>query len=601
MCGIVGIYAYHDSAPPVDREELLRIRDHMFRRGPDGEGLWMSEARGIGFGHRRLAIIDLSPSGAQPMHSADGRYVITFNGEIYNYRELRLELEGRGFVFRSQSDTEVLLHLYADRGEKMLDALRGMFAFGLWDNAERTLFLARDAFGIKPLYYSDDGKTIRFASQVKALLAGGTIDTTPEPAGHTGFYLWGSVPEPYTLYRGIRALPAGHMALADEDGLRKPVGWCNVSQVLAAAAQAPSNANRKSAVDELAVLTRQSISAHTVADVPVGVFLSAGLDSAVIASAAVTKAPRSFTLTLGFQEYVGTVNDEVPAAEAMARMVDAWHTTLMVSRKDFEGERERLLDAMDQPSIDGVNTWFIARAAAHMELKVALSGLGGDELFASYPSFSQVPGLVRYCAPFSGFAGLGRGFRQLASPVMSRLTSPKYAGLLEYGKTLGSAYLLRRCLFAPWELSRILDPDLVRTGCAELQSLKQLDATTSGITDDRLAVSALEMSWYMRNQLLRDSDWAGMAQSLEIRVPFVDLTLLREAAPLIAAHPGITKSEIAAAVNPQLPETTLKRPKTGFSVPVRDWLVTDRTRQHDDRGLRGWARHIHDSAVATPA
>ena len=600
MCGIVGIYAYHASAPPVDRKELLRIRDHMFRRGPDGEGLWLSDAQGIGFGHRRLAIIDLSPGGAQPMHSADGRYVITYNGEIYNYRELRRELEARGFVFRTQSDTEVLLHLYADRGERMLDALRGMFAFGLWDNLEHTLFLARDAFGIKPLYYADDGKTLRFASQVKALLAGGAIDTTPEPAGHTGFYLWGSVPEPYTLYRGIRALPAGHMAIADEHGLRKPTAWCSISEVLGGAAQSPARGGRQSAIAALAAVARSAISAHTIADVPVGVFLSAGLDSALVASAAITKAPQSFTLTLGFEEYAGTVNDEVPLAEEMARMVGAWHTTLMVSRKDFEAEREKLLAAMDQPSIDGVNTWFIARAAAHMELKVALSGLGGDELFASYPSFSQVPKMVRYCAPLAGFPGIGRGLRHLASPVMSRLTSPKYAGLLEYGKTFGSAYLLRRCLFAPWELSRILDPDLVQAGLSELQCLKQLDSTTSRISNDRLAVSALEMSWYMRNQLLRDSDWAGMAQSLEIRVPFVDLPLLREAAPWLAAHPDINKAEIAAAAAPNLPAAVLKRPKTGFSVPVRDWLLTDQNQQHE-RGLRGWARYIHGNFVGSPA
>ncbi len=217
MCGIAGIYAFSPSAAPADRAELRAIRDHMAARGPDGLGEWFSNDGRVAFGHRRLAIIDLSDAGAQPMQSADGQIVITFNGEIYNYRELRKELEAQGHIFRTGSDTEVLLHLYQAKGTAMLQDLRGMYAFALWDAAKQALLLVRDPFGIKPLYYTPTGAndtagkgTLRFASQVKALLAGGHVDTAPEPAGHTGFFLWGSVPAPYTLYRGIRNLPAGH-------------------------------------------------------------------------------------------------------------------------------------------------------------------------------------------------------------------------------------------------------------------------------------------------------------------------------------------------------------------------------------------------------
>src|SRR5471030_1857774 len=189
MCGIAGIFAYGRSAAPVDPEELLRIREAMIRRGPDGAGLWVSSDQRAGLAHRRLAIIDLSETGAKPMSTADGRFHITFNGEIYNYRELRAQLEARGCQFRTASDTEVLLHLYAERRAEMVHALRGMYAFGIYDAVERTLFLARDPFGIKPLYYADNGNSFRFASQVKALLKGGQIDTTPSSAGHVGFYL----------------------------------------------------------------------------------------------------------------------------------------------------------------------------------------------------------------------------------------------------------------------------------------------------------------------------------------------------------------------------------------------------------------------------
>src|SRR5579863_2753692 len=220
MCGIAGIYAYHYAANPIDADELCRMRDHMAARGPDGAGAWCAQDGRVGLAHRRLAIIDLSANGAQPMAAADGTAIITFNGEIYNYRELRRELETRGHVFRTDSDTEVLLHLYAAHGPNMVCHLRGMFAFALWDSDRRKLLLARDPYGIKPLYYADDGWTLRFASQVKALVAGGDIDDAPCPAGVTGFRLFGSVPEPWTFVRAIKSVPAGSYVVADDDGVR---------------------------------------------------------------------------------------------------------------------------------------------------------------------------------------------------------------------------------------------------------------------------------------------------------------------------------------------------------------------------------------------
>ncbi|HTH81168.1 MAG TPA: asparagine synthetase B, partial [Ramlibacter sp.] len=209
MCGVAGFFAYGGNAAAVDRDELRAVRDHMSARGPDGVGEWFSADGRVALGHRRLAIIELSERGAQPMASADGQIVISFNGEIYNHRELRQQLERTGRVFHSDSDTEVLLHLYAQHGTAMLSMLRGMFAFVLWDSRQRAMLLARDPLGIKPLYYANDGRTLRAASQVKALLLA-KVDMRPEPAGHAGFFLWGSVPAPWTLYRGIHALPAGH-------------------------------------------------------------------------------------------------------------------------------------------------------------------------------------------------------------------------------------------------------------------------------------------------------------------------------------------------------------------------------------------------------
>jgi len=276
MCGIAGIFAYREAAAPVDADELLRIRDSMRRRGPDGEGLWRQDAGRAGLAHRRLAIIDLSAAAAQPMVSADGRYRIAFNGEIYNYRELRRELEAAGLRFVTNSDTEVLLQLYAMQGEAMLPRLRGMYAFAVWDELERRLFLARDPFGIKPLYYADTGGALRFASQVKALLAGGGLRATPDAAGWAGFYIWGAVPEPLTTCEQVKALPAGAW-LTVEPGKSPAIGfhYSLADEIGRAAATANGPAQDAAGLQRA---LEDSVAAHLVADVPVGMFLPAGVD-----------------------------------------------------------------------------------------------------------------------------------------------------------------------------------------------------------------------------------------------------------------------------------------------------------------------------------
>src|SRR5579862_2281980 len=239
MCGINGIFAYHSASSQPKEAELFMTREAMRARGPDGAGLWWSQDRRCGLGHRRLSIIDLSDRASQPMVSDDRRFVLVFNGEIYNYPRLRAELERDGVRFRTTSDTEALLHLYARHGADMVQRLRGMFALALWDDAQRGLFLARDPYGIKPLYTANDGWTFRFASQVKALMAGGQVSRDPEPAGIVGFHLFGSVPEPFTLYREVRAFPAGHMQWIDSSGPREPRPFVNLAEVLAKAAANP--------------------------------------------------------------------------------------------------------------------------------------------------------------------------------------------------------------------------------------------------------------------------------------------------------------------------------------------------------------------------
>ena len=571
----------------------------MASRGPDGSGAWCSEDRRLGLAHRRLAIIDLSDAAAQPMEICGGRLRIVFNGEIYNYQALRKQLEMAGVQFFSDSDTEVLLHLYEAKGADMVHELRGMYAFAIWDDTKRSLFLARDPFGIKPLYYSDDGRTLRFASQVKALLRGGGVDTSPEPAGHVGFLLWGSVPEPYTLFKGIRSLEPGSWLKISVGGGRESQVFCRISDELAHASTREIHFNRDEVIERLQASLSDSIRHHMVSDVPVGVFLSAGLDSAMLVALAADMGQQNLrTVTLGFAAYKGTENDETRGAQTVASHYGADHQIRWVTRDDFEADLAHLFAAMDQPTIDGVNTYFVAKAVAQGGLKVALSGLGGDELFGGYPSFMDVPRLAKYFSPLHGVARLGPTLRALMAPILGGFASPKYAGLLEYGTTWGGAYFLRRALFMPWELPSILDEDMAREGWRELGSITRLESTVQDIENQHLKVSSLEMSWYMRNQLLRDADWAGMAHSLEIRTPLVDIQLLRDVAPLIAACGRLSKLDVARTLRRPLPRSILERPKTGFSIPVREWLLEPEARKYGDRGLKGWARKVYHSCYS---
>jgi asparagine synthase (glutamine-hydrolysing) len=587
MCGIAGIFAYHYAAPPLDRDELRAIRDHMVARGPDGLGEWFADNGRVGLGHRRLAIIDLSDRASQPMASADGQLVISFNGEIYNYRELKKGLEARGRVFHTESDTEVLLHLYAEKGEAMLHELRGMFAFALWDARKQAMLLARDPYGIKPLYYADDGWTCRFASQVKALLTSPKVSRLPEPAGLAGFYLFGSVPEPYTLYQEIRSVPAGSYQWIDATGPSQAVQYFSLAQTWAEGEQSRSLdlADLQTRVHE-AVL--DSVRHHMVADVPVGAFLSAGIDSGALvglmAEASSRDAASIQTITLAFAEFRNTHADEAPLAEKVARHYGVHHTTRIVGEQEFRDDLPNILGAMDQPSIDGINTWFVSKAASEAGLKVAVSGLGGDELFGGYPSFRDIPMWVRLLWLPTHLPGLGALAEQVQAafaPLFPRI-NPKAAGMVRYGGIYPGAYLLRRGLFLPRELPALIGNEMAKEGLRRLRPLqhiqRQLGPTAHSFEASTAMhtahgrVATLESALYMRNQLLRDTDWASMAQSLEVRTPLVDATLLLQlAGPLATATSGNLKQLLAKCPAKPLPDEIANRAKSGFTTPVAAW------------------------------
>jgi len=602
MCGVAGIFSYKDNAPAVNPHELRLIRDHMRNRGPDGKGEWYSNTHRVGLAHRRLSIIDLDERATQPMVSKDGRYVISFNGEIYNYRELRQKLEQKGCHFRTTSDTEVILHLFAERGVAMLQELRGMFAIALWDNYENKLLLARDPYGIKPLYYSDDGLTLRVASQVKALLAGGKISRKQEPAGLVGFYLFGSVPEPFTLYDSIRAVPASSYMYITTSGPSKPMAYFSIPETLCDAAHAIGKLKHAELQQVFREHLLDSVGHHMEADVPVGAFLSAGIDSSALvglmAEISGKRGAPITTITLGFDEFKGSQDDEAPLAEEIAEGYGTNHIIRRVSELEFQEDLPKFMEAMDQPSIDGLNTWFVSKAAREQGLKVAVSGVGGDELFGGYPSFKEIPRCVRYFSAPSKIPGLGDLATIIGSSSWATNTkiNPKFWGLLKYGGTYPGAYLLKRGLFMPWELSNVLDQDVILAG---LETLKPMLMIEKEISPDPGAafqrVASMESSLYMKNQLLRDSDWASMAHSLEIRVPLVDAELLNKFAPLIATINGDQcKKMFGLTPIPPISDIALNRKKTGFKTPIEKWMknmnIGDRGDGNSGTKNSPWAR-----------
>ncbi len=600
MCGIAGVVNFGTATTGANQTILSGMVDAMQSRGPDQQGLWINGSGTVGLAHCRLAIIDTEQRSRQPMTFSQAGLHIVFNGEVYNYQSLRQQLEEQGERFETYSDTEVILRLFARKREAMLADLKGMYAICIWDEHRQELFCARDPLGIKPLYLAEQGRRLLFASQVKALFNTGKIDTQPDLAGHVGFFLLGSVPEPHTLYQSIRMLPAGSWLKLSSDGTRTERSFFCLSHLLNNTEPAPKPLSR----DQLAEFLLESLGRHCISDVPALLLLSAGKDSGVLAQLG-QQLPRDRdnsqmldTLTVAFDQ--PSVSDERSEAALLANQLAGRHLEYLVSAEEFRSHLAHLLHSMDQPTIDGVNVYWAAKATAKHGYKVALSGLGGDELFGGYPSFHQIPQLVALLGWIPGGKRLGVSLRKLLSPWLGRFISPKYSGLLEYGTNVSDAWYLRRALWMPWELDSLLQEffpkDQIRQGFSELLLGSRLAQRLSQASHASLI--ALESSWYMRNQLLRDADWASMAHSVELRVPLVDHTLISNLAPwLVSGHPP-GKELLTATPNRSLPERIVNRPKTGFASPQSAWL-DPRKQSALRRGDRAWSLFVYREMVGS--
>lgn len=594
MCGVAGSIAINGGR--ADRSLVARLCEAMQARGPDGEGTWISPDGGTCLGHRRLAVIDPEPRAAQPMRSADGRFVVTFNGEIYNHRTLRAELESDGAQFRTDSDTEVLLELFARHGARAFPRLRGMFAVALFDVRERRLVLARDPYGIKPLYVTTDGDArVAFASSLRAMRVSGAADLQPGPAGVAAFLTFGSVPDDVCWTPGIETVPAGTTLTVEANGQRTTERWSDVG---AAFMQAREWIPAADADERIESALADSVRAHLVADLPVGLFLSAGIDSATLLALmheAGQNAPVAVTLDFAGRER----SSESVGAARMARWVagtDARAATL--ERADVVQTIPAFFEAMEQPTIDGLNTWLVARAARSAGLKVALSGIGGDELFGGYPSFADIPrwlGIGRRVDRMPGGASLATALARLLCAVLP--VSRKLPTLTRHGATLGGAWLARRGLFMPDEVRTLMGESAFDAACETLPALRRPERFAGDVHgDDHLAVAALESTQYLRHQLLRDADWTGMAHSVEVRTPLVDAALLDavlHARGRRAPRPG--KAELWQSPARPMPADLATRPKTGFTVPMSDWVIgtgAGRPRWMDSHWSRSWALDV---------
>jgi len=569
MCGIAGILSLQPGLQ-VDRARLERLRDLQTHRGPDDAGTWLSADGRIGLAHRRLSIIDLSPSGHQPMATSDGLLQIVFNGEIYNFRDLRRELEALGHRFHSESDTEVILLGYREWGEQVLPRLRGMFAFGLHDARRGETLLARDPLGIKPLYYAEDRGFAHFASEVQALrgvVAAGDVD----PEALAVYLCWGSVAAPRTLYRNVRALPAGSSLWIGRDRVASPHPYYALSEEIGHSQ--PMDAAE--AQERIRSALLDSVRCHLVADVEVGSFLSGGVDSTVLVSlmSELHDGPIS-TVNLAFDV---PELDESGLASKAAELFQTRHHTIPIGVEEARAEIAHALASLDQPSIDGVNVYFVSQAAVRAGLKVAVSGVGGDELFGGYASFRIVPGIRRTYSVLERAPILGRALpwagQAFQHAGQGRLRS-RIGRVLSYGATDEGAYFSTRTIFPDWEVRSLLAVS-VRDA---LEAADPISDPARRLGLEHLPeverVSALQIDKYLKMQLLRDSDAMSMRHSLELRTPLVDHVLLREVfrvpAPLRQAGPA--KLRLREACRPPLPPDFWQRKKRGFTLPFDHWL-----------------------------
>ncbi len=557
-------------------------------RGPDEDGLLLAPSAALGM--RRLSIIDL-PGGRQPVFNETNNVAVVYNGEIYNFPQLRKTLEAKGHTFRTHSDTEVVVHAYEEWGENCLREFRGMFAFAIWDArscgtmgeaARRAkIFLARDRMGIKPLYYAFTKGALLFSSEVRSLLASGQVEPRLSPDSIEAFLTFGSVAEPSTMIQGVFSVPPGHcLSFSTDSPPEKPAPkpyWVYSDAVLQQDS-GPSPKNLQEAAKLLRPLLEETVRDHMISDVPLGIFLSSGLDSTslVALGSRFQSDLHTFTVVFPEQRY-----SEAKISRETAKRFKTNHEEVLLAPATLEGQLKDAVDSLDQPTMDGLNTYFVSRAARQSGLKVALSGLGSDEIFGGYSTFISTPR-----AAF--VAGLGkwipRPFRRVTASLAVQIAAGdavrKAAAAWRSPKDFPHAYYFTRLLFTPSRTRRLMAPyfesdEYSKDRDYPWRERMRETARQAAQLDSFTSVSCFELQSYMVNTLLRDTDTASMANSLEVRVPFLDHRLVEFVGRLSKNSkftPEVPKSLLVEALSDMLPDEVVGQSKRTFTLPWEVWL-----------------------------
>ena len=607
MCGICGAIGFDlkETGEAIVRRMLAAI----VHRGPDEEGIMVAPR--VAAATRRLSIIDL-PGGSQPVWNETGTIALVFNGEIYNYRELREQLEARKHKFRSKSDTEAIVHAYEEWGEDSVHRLQGMFSFAVIELPEgragraTRVFLARDRMGIKPLYYAKVGGAFLFASEVRALLASGLIPPRLSAESLTAYLFFGSIGEPTTLVEGVFSLPPGYsVTILADDPVRapEPKPYWNIERVFEMQAEALLNSRNSktpgsSPASRVRSLLEDAVRSHLIADVPVGVFLSSGIDSTAIAAIAAKVQSGIHTFTVSFPD---TEFSEAAIARRTAESLGTQHREVMISGDEMVTRLDEAIAALDQPSMDGINTYFVSWAARQAGLKVALSGLGSDELFGGYTSFQATAKIDRIARAAGFFPQTGRRSIALGMKKMNLFQSSpdafrKVSAAWIQPSLFPHPYFFARTLFTPQAFESWL------RGSAMWKSMAWYRWLTAAVQQSRsldrfTQVSWLELRSYLVSTLLRDTDTMSMRNSLEVRVPFLDTPLveyvlgLTEFAKFGSGRP---KALLIEALGKLLPEEIVNQPKRTFTFPWEYW-VRGKLGERVATGLGDWAPALEAS------
>jgi asparagine synthase (glutamine-hydrolysing) len=551
MCRIAGIISKKFSEDELKHKVSLMC-DAQQHGGPDDGGLYTAPNVNLVFGHRRLSIIDLSANGHQPMADVEQKAWITFNGEIYNYPELKAELIKLGASFHSGTDTEVIIQSYLYWDTEAFGKLRGMFAFAIYDSAKALTYLVRDTSGIKPLYYSTAGNQLIFASEIKAIKASG-LPMSEYPNWPIKFLAYGHIPEPYTTFKDVYSLPKGHFLCWDHQSGKAQLNafpQLNSNNIITNVAEAH---------DAIAQSLAAAVKRQLIADADIGVFLSGGIDSSLLTLLAAGQKQQGLkTVSIFFDE--GDYDESI-YQQAVFDKIGGEKFTHLVRQQDFNTFFPEVMNAMDMPTTDGINSWFISKYARQNGLKAVLSGIGADELFGGYPSFNRI-------SHIKSLRKLPKAFIK----ALARLSDDKYKRLIFLAIDHPLAdYLFLRGLFVPADIAAMLNCDEKQVYAALFNSESPLSFTD--YTPE--TASLLETNLYMQNQLLRDTDVMSMSHGLEVRVPFLDEDFRRIAdsiSPRIRFSEKQHKKILIDTFNDILPKAVWDRPKMGFSFPLQQWM-----------------------------